>query len=140
MCSSDLDPRTYSISTKRFVGDAEGNLKELHTVQVTWEKGADGRLKLVDIPGTEKIWPAQLVLLAMGFLGPEDFLIKALGVATDERSNAKAEFGRFATSVKGVFAAGDARRGQSLVVWAIAEGRQCAREVDRFLMGETRLP
>ncbi|HUR37892.1 MAG TPA: glutamate synthase subunit beta, partial [Planctomycetota bacterium] len=108
------DPRTYSISTKRFVGDAQGNLKELHTVQVKWEKGADGRPKLVDVPGTEKVWPAQLVLLAMGFLGPEETLVKALGVATDERSNAKAEFGKFATSVKGVFAAGDARRGQSL--------------------------
>ncbi len=134
------DPRTYSISTKRFVGDAEGNLKELHTVQVKWEKGADGRPKMVEVPGSEKVWPAQLVLLAMGFLGPEETVIKQLGVATDERSNAKAEFGKFATSVKGVFAAGDARRGQSLVVWAIAEGRQCAREVDRYLMGETNLP
>ncbi|HVE38368.1 MAG TPA: glutamate synthase subunit beta [Planctomycetota bacterium] len=134
------DPRTYSISTKRFVGDAQGNLKELHTVQVTWEKGADGRPKLVDVPGTEKVWPAQLVLLAMGFLGPEEQLVKALGVTTDERSNAKAEFGKFATSVQGVFAAGDARRGQSLIVWAIAEGRQCAREVDRYLMGDTQLP
>jgi len=76
----------------------------------------------------------------MGFLGPEEQLVKALGVATDERSNAKADFGRFETSVKGVFAAGDARRGQSLIVWAIAEGRQCAREVDRYLMGETQLP
>ncbi|HZE95991.1 MAG TPA: glutamate synthase subunit beta [Planctomycetota bacterium] len=134
------DPRTYSISTKKFAGDAEGNLKELHTVQVKWEKGADGRPKLVDVPGTEKVWPAQLVLLAMGFLGPEEQLVKSLGVATDERSNAKADFGTFATSVKGVFAAGDARRGQSLIVWAIAEGRQCAREVDLYLMGETQLP
>jgi glutamate synthase (NADPH/NADH) small chain len=134
------DPRTYSISTKKFVGDAAGNLKELHTVQVKWEKGADGKLKLVDVPGSEKVWPAQLVLLAMGFLGPEEQLVKALGVATDERSNAKADFGKFSTSVPGVFAAGDARRGQSLIVWAIAEGRQCAREVDRFLMGETQLP
>ncbi|HVR86568.1 MAG TPA: glutamate synthase subunit beta [Planctomycetota bacterium] len=134
------DPRTYSISTKKFVGDAQGHLQELHTVQVRWEKGADGRPKLVDVPASEKVWPAQLVLLAMGFLGPEEQLVKALGVATDERSNAKADFGKFATSVKGVFAAGDARRGQSLIVWAIAEGRQCAREVDRYLMGETQLP
>ena len=134
------DPRVYSISTKRFVGDAEGNLKELHTVQVKWEKGADGRPKMVEVPNTEKVWPAQLVLLAMGFLGPEETVIKQLNVATDERSNAKADFGKFSTSVKGVFAAGDARRGQSLVVWAIAEGRQCAREVDRYLMGETTLP
>jgi glutamate synthase (NADPH/NADH) small chain len=134
------DPRTYSISTKKFVGDAQGGLQELHTVLVRWEKGADGRPKLVDVPGSEKVWPAQLVLLAMGFLGPEEQLVKALGVATDERSNAKADFGKFATSVPGVFAAGDARRGQSLIVWAIAEGRQCAREVDRYLMGETQLP
>ncbi len=134
------DPRVYTISTKRFVGDAEGRLKELHTVQVKWEKGADGRPKLVEVPGSEKVWPAQLVLLAMGFLGPEAQLVKQLGVAVDERSNAKADFGKFATSVKGVFAAGDARRGQSLIVWAIAEGRQCAREVDRYLMGATQLP
>jgi glutamate synthase (NADPH/NADH) small chain len=134
------DPRTYSISTKKFVGDAQGNLKELHTVQVKWERGADGRPKLVEVPGSEKVWPAQLVLLAMGFLGPEEQLVKALGVATDDRSNAKADFGKFATSVKGVFAAGDARRGQSLIVWAIAEGRQCAREIDLYLMGETQLP
>jgi glutamate synthase (NADPH/NADH) small chain len=134
------DPRVYSITTKRFIGDTQGNLRELQTVLCKWEKGADGRPKLVEVPGSEKIWPAQLVLLAMGFLGPEEHLIKALGVATDERSNAKAEFGRFATSVKGVFAAGDARRGQSLIVWAIAEGRQCAREVDRYLMGATQLP
>jgi glutamate synthase (NADPH/NADH) small chain len=133
------DPRVYSITTKRFIGDAQGNLRELQTVLCTWEKGPDGRPKLAELPGSEKIWPAQLVLLAMGFLGPEEQLLKALNVATDERSNAKAEFGRFATSVKGVFAAGDARRGQSLVVWAIAEGRQCAREVDRYLMGATQL-
>ncbi len=133
------DPRVYAITTQRFVGDAEGRVKEAHTVLCKWEKGADGRPKLVDVPGTEKVWPAQLVLLAMGFLGPEETILKQLGVAVDERSNAKAEFGKFATSVPGVFAAGDARRGQSLVVWAIAEGRQCAREVDRFLMGETAL-
>jgi glutamate synthase (NADPH/NADH) small chain len=129
------DPRVYSITTKRFVGDAQGHLKELHTVEVKWEKG-----KLVEVAATEKVWPVQIVLLAMGFLGPEERLVKQLGVAVDDRSNAKAEFGKFATSVKGVFAAGDARRGQSLIVWAIAEGRQCAREIDRHLMGETRLP
>jgi glutamate synthase (NADPH/NADH) small chain len=134
------DPRVYAITTKRFVGDAEGRVREVHTVQVRWEKGHNGRPAMVEIPGTEKVWPAQLVLLALGFLGPEEFLLKQLGVATDERSNAKAEFGSFATSVPKVFAAGDARRGQSLVVWAIAEGRQCAREVDRYLMGRTALP
>ncbi len=134
------DPRVYSIGTKGFRGDAQGNLREAVTVQLRWEKGPDGRPKLAEGPGTEKPWPAQLVLLAMGFLGPEEQLLKALSVAADERSNAKAEFGKFATSVKGVFAAGDARRGQSLIVWAIAEGRQCAREIDRFLMGATQLP
>jgi glutamate synthase (NADPH/NADH) small chain len=134
------DPRVYAITTKRFVGDAEGRVREVHTVQVRWEKGHNGRPAMVEIPGTEKVWPAQLVLLALGFLGPEEFLLRQLGVATDERSNAKAEFGSFATSVPKVFAAGDARRGQSLVVWAIAEGRQCAREVDRYLMGRTALP
>ena len=93
-----------------------------------------------EIPGTERDRPAQLVLLAMGFLGPEDTLLGALGVERDERSNAKAEYGKFATNLPGVFAAGDMRRGQSLVVWAINEGRGAARECDRYLMGETRLP
>jgi glutamate synthase (NADPH/NADH) small chain len=134
------DPRAYAITTKKFVGDAEGRVKEAHTVLIRWEKGPDGRPKLVELPGTAKVWPVQLVLLAMGFLGPEEQLLRQLSVATDERSNAKADFGRFATSVRGVFAAGDARRGQSLVVWAIAEGRQCAREIDVFLMGGSQLP
>jgi glutamate synthase (NADPH/NADH) small chain len=92
------------------------------------------------VPGSEKIYPADLVLLAMGFLGPEDTMIEQLGVARDERSNAKAEHGRFDTSVPGIFAAGDMRRGQSLVVWAINEGRGAARECDRYLMGATDLP
>jgi glutamate synthase (NADPH) small chain len=134
------DPRTFEISTKKFVGDEEGNVKELHTVMIRWEKDANGRFQLVEIPGTEKVWPAQLVLLAMGFLGPEDTILEELGVERDPRSNAKAEYGSFATSVPGIFAAGDMRRGQSLVVWAINEGRAAARECDRFLMGETALP
>ena len=93
-----------------------------------------------EIAGTEKVLPAQLVLLAMGFLGPEQPLLEQLGVERDGRSNAKAEFGKFRTSVKDVFAAGDARRGQSLVVWAFNEGRGAARECDRYLMGRTDLP
>ncbi|HUR58911.1 MAG TPA: glutamate synthase, partial [Opitutaceae bacterium] len=93
-----------------------------------------------EIPGSEKIWPAQLVLLAMGFLGPEQPLLEQLNVERDERTNAKAEHGKFTTSQKGVFACGDARRGQSLVVWAINEGRGAARECDRYLMGYTDLP
>ncbi|MEX2159502.1 MAG: glutamate synthase subunit beta [Dehalococcoidia bacterium] len=134
------DPRRYSITTKRFVGDANGHVSELHTVEVEWVQENGARPAMREVPGTEKVWPAQLVLLAMGFLGPEDAVLAQLGVERDERSNAKAEFGAFATSVPGVFAAGDLRRGQSLIVWAIAEGRQAAREIDRYLMGQTDLP
>ena len=133
------DPRTYQISTKRFVGDEHGHVKELHTIKVEM-KIVDGRMQFVDVPGTEEVWPAQLVLLAMGFRGPEDQLLEQLGVERDARSNAKAEHGNFHTSVEGIFAAGDMRRGQSLVVWAINEGRGAAHEVDRWLMGGTALP
>jgi glutamate synthase (NADPH) small chain len=94
----------------------------------------------VEAPGSEKEIPADLVLLAMGFLGPEQPLLKELGVQTDARSNIVAEHGSFATNVNGVFTAGDCRRGQSLVVWAINEGRGAARECDRYLMGSTDLP
>lgn len=134
------DPRQYCISTKKMVGDERGRVKEVHTVDVAWEPDASGRPALREIPGTERIWPAELVLLAMGFLGPEDGLLQQLNIARDARSNVQAEFGKYATNLKGVFSAGDMRRGQSLVVWAIAEGRGAARECDRFLMGETRLP
>jgi glutamate synthase (NADPH/NADH) small chain len=134
------DPRTYSIMTKRFVGDENGHVKELHTVEIEWKKDENGRFGPVEVPGTEKVWPAQLVLLAMGFLGPEETVLKELNVATDERSNVKAEYGKYATNIEGVFAAGDMRRGQSLVVWAINEGREAARECDRYLMGTTQLP
>jgi glutamate synthase (NADPH/NADH) small chain len=134
------DPRTYAIMTKKFVGDEQGNVKEIHTVDIEWVFNNGSRPTLQEIPGTEKVWPAQLVLLAMGFLGPEDTMLEGIGVERDARSNAKAEYGKFETSVPGVFAAGDMRRGQSLVVWAINEGRGAAREVDRYLMGETELP
>jgi len=133
------DPRQYSILSKRFVGDEDGQVKEIHTVQVEWVVGENGRATPREIPGTEKIWPAQLVLLAMGFLGPEDQLLGQLNVERDERSNVRAELGKFATSIPGVFSAGDMRRGQSLVVWAIHEGRGAAREIDRYLMGETQI-
>jgi glutamate synthase (NADPH/NADH) small chain len=133
------DPRQYLIQTKKFVGDEQGRVKELHTVRIEWARD-NGRMVPREIPGTEKVIPAQLVLLAMGFLGPENQLLDQLGVEKDARTNAKAEYGRFATSVPGVFAAGDMRRGQSLVVWAINEGRGAARECDRYLMGETALP
>lgn len=134
------DPRTFLISTKRFVGDEHGRVKEVHTVMIEWERDADGRFQLKEVPGTEKVWPAQLVMLALGFLGPEDTVVEQFGLERDARSNVKAEHEQYTTSVEGVFAAGDMRRGQSLVVWAINEGRGAARECDRWLMGETTLP
>lgn len=134
------DPREYLLTAKKFVGDEQGRVKAVQIVKVEWQKDAQGRFTPKEIPGTEKLLPAQLVLLAMGFLGPEETLLKGLGVAQDERSNAKAELGKFATNVRGVFAAGDMRRGQSLVVWAIHEGRGCARAIDEYLMGKTDLP
>ena len=134
------DPRKYLIMTQKFAGDENGHVKGLHTVEIEWAKGDNGRPFPKEIPGTEKVWPAELVLLAMGFLGPEDAALDQLEVERDERSNARAEHGKFATNVEGVFAAGDMRRGQSLVVWAINEGRGAARECDRYLMGTTSLP
>jgi glutamate synthase (NADPH/NADH) small chain len=133
------DPRQYLIRTTKFVGDANGQVKGLHTVRIEWCKD-NGRFIPKEIPGTEQAFPAQVVLLAMGFLGPEHQLLDQLGVEKDPRSNAKAEHGKFATNVPGIFTAGDMRRGQSLVVWAINEGRGAARECDRYLMGETALP
>jgi glutamate synthase (NADPH) small chain len=134
------DPRVYLTTVKKFVGDAKGQLKELVTVDVKWQRNDKDQFVPVELPGTEKARPVQLALLAMGFLGPEQALLKELGVECDPRGNVRAEHGRYATSLKGVFAAGDCRRGQSLVVWAINEGRGAARECDRYLMGKTDLP
>jgi glutamate synthase (NADPH/NADH) small chain len=134
------DPRLYLTTVKKFIGDAEGRVQKLVTVQVKWEKNDKGQFIPREQPGTEATHPAQLVLLAMGFLGPEQALLKDLGVEIDARSNIKAEEEKFTTNLKGVFAAGDCRRGQSLVVWAINEGRGAARECDRHLMGSTDLP
>ena len=133
------DPRAYVMSPQKFTDDGKGNVKEVHCVNVEWTKN-NGAFVPKNLAGTEKVFPADLVLLAMGFLGPEQKILEDLGVERDPRSNAKAEHGKFATSVPGVFAAGDCRRGQSLVVWAINEGRGAARECDRYLMGETGLP
>jgi glutamate synthase (NADPH/NADH) small chain len=133
------DPRCYCVTAKRFAGDDNGQVKELHTVDVEWIKDDQGRFIPREIPGSEKVLPARLVLLAMGFTGPENNILDQLGVERDERTNAKADYGQFTTSVKGVFAAGDMRRGQSLVVWAINEGRGAARECDHYLMGSTNL-
>jgi glutamate synthase (NADPH/NADH) small chain len=129
------DPRVYSISSTEFVGDDAGNLKAVRTVDVEFK---DGRFE--NVPGSEREWPVDLVFLAMGFLGPEHQVSDALGVDYDERSNYQAEYGAYQTSIEKVFAAGDCRRGQSLVVRAINEGREAAREIDRFLMGSTQLP
>ncbi|MBD2108937.1 glutamate synthase small subunit [Nodosilinea sp. FACHB-13] len=134
------DPRAYLTTATKFEGDEQGNVKAVHTVQIQWGKDENGRFVPQNVPGTEKVVPAHLVLLAMGFLGPEQPLIDALGLEKDGRSNVKAEHEQYTTSIPGVFAAGDCRRGQSLVVWAINEGRGAARECDRYLMGTTELP
>ena len=133
------DPREYAIQTTRFVGDEQGRLAQIHTVRVEWVKD-NGRSVPRNVPGSEQVFPAQLLLLALGFSGPENQLLDQLGVEKDARSNARAEHGKFATNVPSIFAAGDMRRGQSLVVWAINEGRGAVRECDRYLMGRTNLP
>ena len=130
------DPREYSILTKEFIGDGQGRLAGLRTVRVRWQKPRGERPFFEEVPGSEEEWQADLVLLAMGFLGPEQEILDMIGVDRDPRSNVAAEYGRFATSRDKVFAAGDARRGQSLVVWAIKEGRGAALQIDRFLMGD----
>ena len=134
------DPRKYLVTAKRFIGDASGKVSGVEIVSVEWAKDDKGRFIPKEVAGSAKVLPAQLVLLAMGFLGPEETMLKPLGIVCDERTNVKAEHGKFATNLEGVFAAGDMRRGQSLVVWAINEGRGAARECDRFLMGQTELP
>ncbi len=134
------DPRIYMTTAKRFESDAEGQVKAIHLVQIDWKKNEKGQFIPQEIPGTERVHKTQLVLLAMGFLGPEQPLLEQLGVDRDARSNVKADHGVYETNIKGVFAAGDARRGQSLVVWAFNEGRGAARECDRYLMGYTNLP
>ena len=134
------DPRIYLTTATKFEGDADGNLKAVHLVNIEWTKNDKGQFVPKNILGTERVLPAQLVLLAMGFLGPEQPLLEALGVERDPRTNVKADHGKFQTSLPNVFAAGDCRRGQSLVVWAFNEGRGAARECDRYLMGKTELP
>ncbi|MBL1209644.1 glutamate synthase subunit beta [Geminocystis sp. GBBB08] len=134
------DPRVYTTTATKFEGDSDGNVIAVHTVEVEWARDEQGRFIPKPIEGTEKRLPAQLVLLAMGFLGPEQLLLEQMGLETDNRSNIKAEFEQYTTSIPKVFAAGDCRRGQSLVVWAFNEGRGVAKECDRFLMGYTNLP
>jgi glutamate synthase (NADPH/NADH) small chain len=132
--------RDWSVATKRFEG-GNGKVGKLVAVRLEWKKQPEGPPKMVEVPGSEFELKADLVLLAMGFVGPAaGSLLAQLGVARDARSNVKADTDRYQTSVPGVFAAGDMRRGQSLVVWAIREGRQCARAVDTFLTGASLLP
>jgi glutamate synthase (NADPH/NADH) small chain len=134
------DPRHYLVQTKRFIKDEAGKLTGLEIVEIEWAKDDQGRFVPQDVPGTLRVIPCQLALLAMGFTGPESEVVEKFALETDPRSNIKAEHGKFVTNVPGVFAAGDVRRGQSLVVWAINEGRGAARECDRFMMGTTYLP
>lgn len=133
------DPRHYSIQTKKIVADENGNVKELHTIQMEKLKDENGGYYFKEITGTEKVWPAQYVFIAIGFEGTEQSLLTQFGVNA-KNQKIEAAYGTFRTNVEGVFAAGDARRGQSLIVWAINEGREVAREVDAYLMGSTVLP
>jgi glutamate synthase (NADPH/NADH) small chain len=133
------DPRQYLVSSSRFSGDADGNVKAVHIHNIEWTS-ENGRFIPKKVDGSERVLEADLVLLAMGFLGPEATIAEELGLDLDARSNVQADYGKFQTSIEGVFAAGDMRRGQSLIVWAINEGRAAARECDKFLMGTTKLP
>ena len=132
--------RHFSISTKEFIGDKNGNLKALKTVEVEWIFNEGERPELKEIEGTEKIWDCDLVLLALGFTGSEKTLSEQFGLEMDFRTNIKATEKDYQTNVPNIFAAGDMRRGQSLIVWAISEGRQAAHHVDKFLMGASNLP
>jgi len=134
------DPRSYQLLSKEFLTDGKGNLAAIKTVEVSWTKNNDTGWSMSEVPGSEKEWPAQLILLAMGFLGPEQYIAEAMGLEVDPRSNFQATHGKFATNIEGVFAAGDCRRGQSLVVWAMNEGRGAARAVDIYLQGTSTLP
>jgi len=130
--------RNWLINTKEFICDADGNLTALKTVEVDWEMILGQRPKLIEKEGSEKIWPCNLALLALGFVGPEQTLAEQLGLETDARTNYKAD--NYQTNVPNIFTAGDMHRGQSLIVWAISEGREAARAVDVYLMGTTQLP
>ncbi len=134
------DPRSYGIVTKEFVDDGNGNVKAVKTMFVDWTTDDDGRRQMREVPGSEQTYEADLVLLAMGFVGPETYVSEQAGIKLDVRGNYQAGYGEYATSVAGVFAAGDCRRGQSLVVWGINEGRGAARAIDGYLSGSSLLP
>jgi len=132
--------RNWLINTKEFIKDKDGKLIALKTINVQWEVIPGKRPKLIEIAGTEKTWPCDLALLALGFTGPESTLADKLGIDKDGRSNYKATYGKYQTNIPNIFTAGDMRRGQSLIVWAISEGREAARQVDIYLMGKSELP
>ena len=132
--------RKFSISTKRFNTDKAGNLESLVTVEVEWIKQPGQRPILKEVEGTEKEWDCDLVLLALGFTGSETTIADQLNLEMDSRTNIKASVDNYKTNVPGVFVAGDQRRGQSLIVWAISEGREAAHHVDTYLMGKSDLP
>lgn len=134
------DPREYCILSKEFVSNGNGGIKGINTISVEWVKNEEGNWKMTQIENSTRFYPADLVLLAMGFLGPEKDLLSQMGVSTDQKSNIETTKGKYSTTVPGIFAAGDCHRGQSLIVWGIDEGRQAAREIDLYLMGSTRLP
>jgi glutamate synthase (NADPH) small chain len=133
--------RQWAMATKEFIGDENGNLKALKIVQLEWKIAEDGKAtKFVEVPGSEQIIPCELALLAMGFVHPQhEGMVNEFGLELDERGNVRAAEKSYKTNVDKIFAAGDMRRGQSLVVWAISEGRECARKVDEFLMGSSLL-
>lgn len=134
------DPRIYESTVKEFVKDKNGKLKAVKIVKLTWEKdAATGRMNMKEIPGSEKELPADIVLIAAGFLGTQSYVAEAFGVELNERTNVKTETGKYQTSRENVFVTGDMHRGQSLVVWAIREGREAARAVDESLMGYSNL-
>ena len=134
------DPRIYEATVKEFLKDKDGSLKGVKIVKLLWEKdAASGRMIMKEIPGSEQVLEAQLVLIAAGFLGSEKYVTDAFGVEVNERTNVKTAPGSYATNVENVFVTGDMHRGQSLVVWAIREGREAARAVDESLMGYTNL-
>ncbi|WP_026915089.1 glutamate synthase subunit beta [Christiangramia portivictoriae] len=131
--------RNWSIQTKEFIRDESGKLKALKTVEVEWIKQPGSRPQLKEVEGSEKEWPCDLALLSLGFTGPEKSLAEKMGLEIDERTNIKGNKS-YTTNKKNVFVAGDMRRGQSLIVWAISEGREAAYHVDKFLMGNSKLP
>lgn len=130
------DPRVYQVLTKQFMGDSDGKLTGVQTVNVTWKKGPTGRWECSEVEDSEKIWKVDYAFLSLGFLGPGEGFKKTLTnerVTLDGRGNVQADYGKYTTSMRGVFACGDCRRGQSLVVWAITEGRGAAKAIDRYL-------